>query len=153
MEVSVDGRLGSQLTYGVSANLYRSQFDGSALGVPGMQTSVGVDAKLKLDYQPTTRDTVQLRVSRTDRQIDLQGYIGAINVVNAGYRHQVRPGLAALVTATNVFNSQRTQSFVTTPDFTTEMVRTIRGPILYAGVVHSFGGKPAKPPDFQYEKP
>ena len=151
LEVTADGHLGSQLSCSVSGNLFQGQVDASALGIPGLRSTRGVDAKLKLDYRPTARDLAQLSISRTDRRLTAQGYVSAINVVNVGYRHQLRADLSALATASDLFNGQRTESTGTTASSAGYLVRAIRGPIIYVGLIYSFGSRATKQPDFQYE--
>ena len=93
----------------------------------------------------------QLSISRTDRRLTAQGYVSAMNVVNVGYRHQLRANLSALATVSDLFNGQRTQTNVTTPTSAGYLVRAIRGPIIYVGLIYSFGSRTTKEPAFQYE--
>ncbi|HWM67645.1 MAG TPA: hypothetical protein VNO35_13750, partial [Steroidobacteraceae bacterium] len=72
-------------------------------------------------------------------------------VVNVGYRHQLRANLSALATVSDVFNDQRTQTNLTTPIFSGYFVRAIRGPIIYVGLIYSFGSRATKEPGFQYD--
>jgi hypothetical protein len=74
-----------------------------------------------------------------------------MNVVNVGYRHQLRANLSALATVSDLFNGQRTQTILTTPSFAGDFVRAIRGPIIYVGLICSFGSRATKEPGFQYE--
>jgi len=55
----------SKLAYTLSGNLFYSQIDASALGFPGCSQRPAIDAKLKLDYRPTSRDSAQLLFTRT----------------------------------------------------------------------------------------
>jgi outer membrane receptor protein involved in Fe transport len=151
LEVTAAGHLGSPLSYSISGNLFQDQVDASALGLTGLRSTRGVDAKFKLDYRPTAHDLAQLSISRTDSQLTAQGYVSAMHVVNVGYRHQLRADLAALATVSDLFNGQRTQTVVTTPSFAGYFVRAIQGPIIYVGVVYSFGSQATKEPEFQYE--
>ncbi len=152
VEFTSNGRIGPKLSYSLSGNLFYSQIDASALGAPGLRSTRGVNAKLKLDYQPTTADSAQLTVTRTDKRLTPQGYVSAIDIVNVGYRRQVRSDLTGLVTVSDVFNGQRTRRFETTPTFTGEYVRAAQGRIIYVGVIYSFGSaRAAKPTNFQYE--
>jgi outer membrane receptor for ferrienterochelin and colicin len=151
LELTADGQLCSQLSYSVSGDLFQGQVDASALGIPGLRSSRGADAKLKLNYHLSARDFAQLSISRTDHRLTAQGYVSAMNVVNVGYRHQLRANLSALATVSNVFNGQRTQTVLTTPEFAGYFVREIRGPIIYFGLNYSFGSGSAKKQEFRYE--
>jgi outer membrane receptor for ferrienterochelin and colicin len=137
----------------LSGNLFYSQIDATAFGVPGLKSTTGVNAKLKLDYRPTSADSVQLIVTRTDKRLTPQGYVSAINIVNVGYRHQVTSDLTAIVTVSDVFNGQRFERFESTPTFTGDYLRAVRGRVLYLGVVYSFGStKKDKQPSFEYDQ-
>ena len=150
LELTADGHLGSQLSYSVSGNLFQGQVDASALGIPGLRSTRGADAKLKLNYRPTARDMAQLSISRTDRRLTAQGYTSAVNVVSVGYRHQLRANLSALATISDLFNGQRTESITSTPSFAGYFVRAIQGPIIHVGLIYSFGSRATKEA-FQYE--
>jgi hypothetical protein len=62
--------------------------------------------------------------------------------------------LTALATVSDLFNGQRFQRFSTSPTFTQEYQRTVRGRILYVGLVYSFGTTwKDKQPNFEYDQP
>jgi outer membrane receptor protein involved in Fe transport len=154
LEFTSNGRIVPQLSYSVSGNLFHSQIDASALGFPGLQSTTGLNAKLKLDYRPTAADSAQFSFTRTDKRLTPQGFIDAINIVNLGYRHQLRPEITALATVSDLFNGQRYQRFLSTPTFTQEYQRTVRGRILYVGFVYAFGITPKdRQPNFEYDQP
>jgi outer membrane receptor protein involved in Fe transport len=153
LEFTWSGHIVPKLTYSVSGNLFYSQIDATALGVSGLQSTTGLNAKLKLDYRPTAADSAQISMTRTDKRLTPQGYVSAINIVNLGYKHQLKSDLTAVVTVSDVFNGQRFQRFATSPTFTEEYRRTVRGRVLYAGFVYSFGTtKKDKQPNFEYDQ-
>ncbi len=139
LELTSNGRMTSQLSYSISANLFHTQIDATALGEPGLKSTSGVNAKIKLDYQPTTADSAQLSMTRADKRLTPQGYISAVNIVSVGYKHQVKRDLTAILTASDVFNGQRNRRFESTPLFTGTYVRSVQGRIAYIGLVYSFG--------------
>jgi outer membrane receptor for ferrienterochelin and colicin len=153
LEFTSNGHIVPQLAYSLSGNLFYSQIDATALGVPGLQSTIGVNGKLKFDYRPTSADSAQLIVTRTDKRLTPQGYLSAINIVNVGYKHQVTPDLTAIVTVSDVFNGQRYERLERTPAFTGDYLRAVRGRVLYLGVVYSFGStKKDKQPNFEYDQ-
>jgi outer membrane receptor protein involved in Fe transport len=154
LEFTSNGRIVPQLLYSVSGNLFHSQIDATALGISGLKSTTGLNAKLKLDYRPTAADSAQFSFTRTDKRLTPQGYISAINIVNLGYRHQLRPELTALATVSDLFNGQHYQRFLSTPSFTEQYQRDVRGRILYVGVVYAFGITPKdRQPNFEYDQP
>ena len=153
MEFSANGRLWKKLTYGVSGNLFHSQIDATALGISGLQSTTGLNAKAKLDYRPTDADSAQITVTRTDKRLTPQGYVAAINIVNLGYKHQFSPPVTAVATVTDIGNGQKLHRYSASPAFTQDYRRTVVGRILYVGIVYSFGYTNKEPqPSFEYDQ-
>ncbi len=152
IEFTANGRIGPRLTYAVSANLFHDQIDATALGITGLQSTTGLNAKVKLDYRPTAADSAQISATRTDKRLTPQGYVSAMNLVNLGYKRQLKPDLTVVATVTDVFDGQRFQRITTTPSFTEVYRRTVLGRIIYVGLVHTFGtSKSDKTPNFEYD--
>jgi outer membrane receptor for ferrienterochelin and colicin len=153
LEFTSNGHIVPKLAYSLSGNLFYSQIDATALGAQGLRSTTGVDAKLKLDYRPTSADSVQLVVTRTDKRLTPQGSVSAINVVNVGYKRQIKVDLTGIVTASDVFNGQRYERFESTPTFTGDYLRGVRGRVFYVGLIYSFGStKKDKPANFAYDQ-
>ncbi len=153
IEFTANGRLVPNLTYTLSGNLFYSQIDATALGAAGLQSTTGLNAKLKLDYRPTAADSGQVTVTRTDKRLTPQGYVSAINIVNLGYKRQLQADFTAVMTVSDVFNGQRYVRLAVTPTFTDVYRRTVQGRVLYVGFVYSFGAtKKDKPPNFEYDQ-
>jgi outer membrane receptor for ferrienterochelin and colicin len=153
LEFIANGPIVPKLAYSLSGNLFYGQIDATALGVPGLKFTTGLNAKLKLDYRPTSADSVQLIVTRSDKRLTPQGYLSAINIVNVGYKHQVNPDLTAIVTVSDLFNGARYERFESTPTFMGNYVRAVRGRVLYVGLTYSFGStKKDKQANFEYDQ-
>ena len=153
LEFNANGHVVPQLALSLSGNLFYSQIDATALGVPGLRSTSGVNAKIKLDYHPTLANAAQVTVTRTDKRLTPQGYVSAINIANLGYKIQVQANLSAVMTVSDVFNGQRFRRFAATPAFTQEYRRTVWGRILYAGLLYNFGSsKKDKQPTFEYDQ-
>ena len=129
LEFTVNGRLLPKLTYNVSGNLlFYNQIDATALGSTGLQSTTGLNAKVKLDYRPTADDSAQITLSRTDKRLTPQGFVAAINLVNLGYKRALNSRICPRSrTVSDIFNGQRFERFATTPTFTQEYQRTVRG--------------------------
>jgi outer membrane receptor protein involved in Fe transport len=154
LEFTSSGHIAPPLLFSVSGNAFYSQIDATALGISGLQSTVGLNAKLKLDYRPTRADSAQITLTRTDKRLTPQGYVSAINIVNIGYRHELGPELTAVATVSDLFDGQRFRRFSSSPTFTQDYQRTVRGRILYLGIVYSFGTTHKdKPPSFEYDQP
>jgi outer membrane receptor for ferrienterochelin and colicin len=117
------------------------------------RTTTGLKAKLKLDYRPTAADSAQVSVTRTDKRLTPQGYVSAINIVNLGYKRQLKSDLTAIVTVSDVFNGQCYERLAVRPTFTEEYQRITQGRVLYVGFVYSFGTtKKDKQPNFNCDQ-
>lgn len=102
LEFSGSGKLSPVLAFSVSGNLYYNRIDAANIGIDGARTAVGYSAKANLDYKAGTHDLLQFSVSYTGRRLIPQGYRLPAASANVGYRHQLRPGLAAVFTATDI---------------------------------------------------
>ena len=153
LELTANGRLTAMLGYALSANLFRSEIDATALGSPGLRSTAGINAKAKLDFHPRPAISGQLTLTRSDRRLTPQGYVSAVNVVNLGYRQQLAPSLAAVATLSDAFNGQRYERTVATPGLSEYYRRSVRGRIGYVGFVYTFGGTAkSKPQNFEYDQ-
>ena len=152
LEFSVNGRLLPMLSYSLSGNAFYNQIDTTALGIPGLKSTTGVNGKAKLDFRPTTADSAQLAFTRTDKRLTPQGSISAINVTNIGYKHIVTPSLALVATVSDLFNGQRYRRVAITPQFTQTYQRDVEGRVAFVGVTYSFGGtRKEKESGFEYD--
>jgi outer membrane cobalamin receptor len=152
IEFTVNGKLGSTLTYGLSGDLFHSQIDATALGALGLRSTTGLNLKAHLDYRPTSVDTAQISVSRSDKRLTPQGEISAQTLVNLGYRRQLRPDLAAVVTVSDALDGQRFRRLIVTPQLRDDYLRHQIGRVAFVGLVYTFGGsKKGKPGGFDYE--
>lgn len=152
LELTASAHLVPSLAYSVSANAFYSQIDASQLGVPGLESTTGVNAKVKLDYRPTAADSGQITFTRTDKRLTPQGDISAINIVNLGYKHAWTRELSFIATVSDLFNGQRYQRFAATPILTQVYERRVEGRVFYAGLVYTFGEeKKSKQSEFEYD--
>lgn len=152
-EFTAGGRLVRNLSFNVSGNLFYNQIDATPFGGAGLRSTVGFNAKASLDWRATRDDTAQISFSRSDRRLTPQGYIGAINLVNLGYRRVLSPSLTAVVTVSDALNGQVFTRYVVTPTLNDVYSRRQVGRIAYVGLVYTFGGaKKAKPAAFEYDQ-
>ena len=152
LEFLATGHLLPKLSYSVSGNAFYTQIDASALGVPGLKSTRGLNAKLKFDYHPTVADSAQITFTRTDKRLTAQGSISAINVVNLGYKRSLTSALSAGATVSDLFSGQRFQRVTSTPLFMQVYRRSVEGRVVFVGLSYSFGGtKKEKDSNFEYD--
>ncbi|WP_165837249.1 TonB-dependent receptor [Phenylobacterium hankyongense] len=152
VEFSANGRINPKLSYGVSGDVFYSQIDAVSLGAAGLKSTTGVNLKASLDYRPTSADTAQISVSRSDKRLTPQGYVTALNLVNIGYRRQIRPDLAVTLTVSDLFDGQRYRRLVTTPQLRDDYLRHQIGRIAYVGFVYTFGAPKKAKAGFEYDQ-
>ena len=151
LEFSASGQLSRALSYSVSGNAFYAQIDATALGFPGLKSTTGVNAKVKLDYHPTAADSAQLTFTRTDKRLTPQGSVSAINLVNLGYKHGFTPALSAVATVSDLFNGQRYERVTITPTLIQVYERTVAGRVAFVGVVYSIGVRKTNNENFEYD--
>jgi outer membrane receptor for ferrienterochelin and colicin len=154
IEFSANGHVFRKLAFGISGNLFHNQLDATALGIAGLQSTTGLNAKAKVDYRPTNVDSAQMTITRSDKRLTPQGCVSAINIVNLGYKRQLIPDLTAVLTVTDLLNGQRFRRFSSSPSLTQEYQRTTQGRVFYAGLIYSFGStKKDSRSNFEYDPP
>lgn len=152
LEITFDGHIVPTLAYAVSADLFYSQIDATALGSPGLQSTTGVNGKLTLDYRPTADDSAQIMVSLTDKHLTPQGHISAINIVNIGYKRQLQPDLTAIVIVSDVFNASVTKESIMPPPLPPLTFEPCAvGASMWVWSMPSVKQKKSKAGDFQYD--
>jgi outer membrane receptor protein involved in Fe transport len=152
VEFTANGKLVADLSYSLSGNLFATQIDAASLGAPGLKSTTGLNLKASLDWRPTKVDTAQISFTRSDKRLTPQGYISAINLVNLGYKRELRPDLSLVMTVSDLFDGQKLRRIITTSQLSDAYQRYQVGRIAYFGVVYTFGGpKKAKGSGFEYD--
>ena len=152
LEFSANGTLLPKLAYNLSGNAFYTQIDATELGFRGLKSTTGFNAKAKLDYQPTAIDSAQIIFSRTDKRLTPQGSVSAMNIVNLGYKHALMPGLAAVMTISDLFDGQRYRRNAATATLTQVYERSVAGRVAWFGVTYTIGvAKKGKQEIFEYE--
>ncbi|HEX4180568.1 MAG TPA: TonB-dependent receptor [Caulobacteraceae bacterium] len=153
IEFNANGKLEKQVGYTLSGNGFYSEFDARALGAAGLRSTIGLDLKASLDFHPTGADTLQVSFSRTDRRLTPQGEVSAIDQLNLGYRRQIRPDLAIVLTASDVLNGQIIRRVINTTVLSDDYARHQIGQIAYLGFIYTFGASPKTgTTGFDYDK-
>ena len=152
-EFTANGKIIPQLSYDVSGNLFYSQIDATTLRAVGLKSTMGLNAKASLDYKPTSADALQLSFSRSDKRLTPQGYVGAIDLLNLGYRRQISPSLSAVATVSDALDGQRFERIVKTSTLNDDYLRHQLGQVAYVGLVYTFGAsKKSKAGGFDYDQ-
>jgi outer membrane receptor protein involved in Fe transport len=142
LDFNASGKLGGKVSYNAAGNFFYTQIDASALGATGLKSTVGVDLKASLEYRLTAADTLQISVSRSDRRLTPQGEVNPIDLVNLGYRRQLRANLALAATASDAFDGQKFRRQISTPGLADDYTRYQIGQLVSVGLIYTFGGPP-----------
>jgi len=152
LELTANGKLIGHFSYKLSGDLFTTQIDATALGATGLRSTTGFNMKANLDWRPTQADTAQVSFSRTDKRLTPQGSVAAINLVNLGFKRQLAPNLAAVITVTDAFDGQKLHRLIVTPLLRDDYLRNQYGKLAYVGLVYTFGGAvKAKAEGFDYQ--
>lgn len=153
VDFNVGGKLGSRLSYSLAGNAFYAQINAAMLGAHGLQSTIGVDLKASIEFRPTKADMLQISFSRQDKRLTPQGDVGAINLVNLGYRRDLRPDLALVATGSDVLDGQRFRRVVSAPGLRDDYIRHQIGRVVSIGLIYSFGGpSKGKSSGFEYEQ-
>jgi len=79
--------------------------------------------------------------------------VGAINLVNLGYRRQLSTDLSVVAILSDAFDGQTFRRYVHGAGFDSQYARQQLGRIAYVGFVHVIGApKKQKAPSFDYDQ-
>ncbi|MCV2365901.1 TonB-dependent receptor [Paucibacter sp. DJ1R-11] len=154
LEFNLDGALGAQLSGRLSGNLFQQQIDATALGTSGLRSSNGLNLKASLDWHPSAIDVLQLSFSRTDRRLTPQGSIAPIQLLNLGFKRQLRTDLSLVCTVADLFNGQRLIRESSLPGLNQRYERVQPGQSVFIGLSYTLGKpkKSGKSSSFDYEQ-
>ncbi len=150
LELVAAGHLTKALSYNLSANYYRTEFDAAPLGFTGDRAGTTLSGRASLNWQASERDLFQISVRGSGRQVLPQGFTELGPLVNVGYRHKLSETLAVFVTAQDAFTTYRQETQSSGPLFRDDVHDRARTPAAFIGVTWSFGAGPKKDEGFNY---
>lgn len=107
VELSANGKLGTAVSYSLSANLADSRITARNLGFVEARRVRGISGKASLDWQATPDDLVQINVNLAGRRPAPQGYLRPGAGVNLGWRHKLSPRASLTATVQDVLATQK----------------------------------------------
>ncbi len=140
LEFEADGNLTQRFSYSLSGNAFYQQIDARQLGLSGLASTAGVNFKAQGDYRITPDDVFQATFSRTAERLTPQGTLGAVDLLNVGFKHKIDAGTYIVATVSDLVNGQGLHRVVSAPNLEDNYLRLQRGRIFYIGVVYGFGG-------------
>ncbi len=151
LELIASGRIVAGLDATLSGNAYYKEIDASNLGFDGTRSTISYEGKAALNWRVSARNRAQVNVEAKGKELTPQGYRRGSAAVDVGYRFQVRPNFAVLVTASDVFASRRNSMVLDTLAITG--AETVRQPgrIVFVGVSWTLAAE-KNAESFEYEK-
>lgn len=144
LELAATRDLGHQVNVNFSANAFRSEIDASNLGYAGTRSAIAWSAKLNANWHATKTDLVHFNTNYTAKRLTAQGDRLPTFIANVGLRHDFADKKTAFVlTVSDLFNSLKERSIISTPTLHDDVTRRRTSRIIYAGFIYNFG-KPAK---------
>jgi len=145
LDFSGQGKLVSGVSYRLSGTLSRSEIDATNLGFAGKRALVSFTAKGGLDYKISASDLVQAGANLNGRRLVPQGYRLTSFTANLGYRHKFNGGLSAVLSVSDLFNSERERSVIDTDVLVERSTRRRVGRIFSIALSLPLGGGRASP--------
>nr|WP_314123421.1 TonB-dependent receptor [uncultured Brevundimonas sp.] len=147
LELTAKGRLHPTLRYNASVNVFRQEIDAGAVPGGGDRESTLASGRLSLNWQPTTKDFVQLSGFWQGDSLLAQGTREAGGMVNLGYRRKLSDTLSFNFTGRDLFNSFNNTTVYDTPLFSERTEQKIKLRAFYVGLTWNFGGGQRRQPE------
>ena len=147
LELTANGRLHPTLRYNASVNVFRQEIDAGAVAGGGDREAALASGRLSLNWQPTTKDFVQLSGFWQGDSLLAQGTREAGGMVNLGYRRKLSDTLSFNFTGRDLFNSFSNTTVYDTPLFSERNEQKIKLRAFYVGLTWNFGGGQRRQPE------
>jgi outer membrane receptor protein involved in Fe transport len=139
LELSVNGKLAAGLTVNASATLARREnafndLDGSMV----RRSATAAGGKLRVAYQMTEADHVQLMVQAQGRTLSGLGYRKAYSNANLTLRHNFSPMLSMVLNVSDLFERNRFDTVTQTGMLDDRVERRFDGRVVYLGLTYRF---------------
>lgn len=140
LDFSGNGKIFRTVSYRLSGTVSRNEINAANLGIAGARSIVGITAKAGMDYRPSRADLLQISTNLNGKRLTPQGYRLPSVTANIGYRHRFRSGLSAVLSMSDIFNSQRERSVIDTATFIDTSTRRNTRRIVSLALSVPFGG-------------
>lgn len=139
VEATANGDLFKGLKYRLTASAAYSELDPGAGSIYAKRSGLALNAKAGLDYQITLDDLVQFSANFSGKRLLPQGYRDPTFTASAGFRHSFSPGLAAVFTVNNLFDSFHYNTVWDSAGVLETNRRDQPGRVMFLGLVYTFG--------------
>lgn len=112
IDLAANGKLSPVLSYRFNGTVSRNAIDAGNLGFAGARSIIGATAKGGIDLSLSHADLVQLGAIFNGKRLTPQGYRLASFTANLGLRHRFQGGLTAVLSLSDLLDSQRERSVI-----------------------------------------
>ncbi len=112
IDFSSNGKLSPVVSYRLSGTVSRNAIDAGNLGFIGTRSIIGATAKAGMDFNVTHADLVQIGTIFNGKRLTPQGYRLPSFTANIGVRHRFHGRLTAVLSLSDLLNSQRERSVI-----------------------------------------
>ncbi len=146
LEFTLSGKITPHLTLNGSGNLgYNEQTIFLGMTQQEKRKLTSLSTRLRINYQLTDDDSLQVMLNRQGKSLAGQGYRLANSTANVSFRHALTPRLSLALNVTDVFNSNRIETITDSDVVHDVSVRKAAGRVAYLGLSYRFGGITPKP--------
>ena len=141
LEFTLSGKLTPKLSINTSGNLaFTEQEQVDILGGEYKRTASSLSVRGRVNYQLTPQDVLQVMVNAQGKTLAGAGYREPMSTLNLSYRRNITPALSLVLNVTDVFRSQKVETFTDTASLQEHSIRRSDGRIAYLGLSYRFGG-------------
>jgi outer membrane receptor protein involved in Fe transport len=150
LDLTGSGKLSPALGYRISATLAHTTIDASNLGFAGSRSTISASGKAGLDFKLAAADLVQLSGTLNGKRLTPQGYRLPSAALNFGYRHSFHSGLTAVLSVSDILQSQHDRLRIDSATIVEASVRRNVRRVASLALSMPFGGGRAPEPGFDY---
>jgi len=132
-------QLTSTISLNASTDAYWMEVPASALGLGEARSGYVASGRGTLSWSPMASDVFQLNGSLSGRTITPQGSLGAIGLLNLGYRRKLTPALFLVATVQNLLDSNRQTITYDLPTLRDRRIVDGVGRVALVTLTYSFG--------------
>lgn len=151
--LNAGGKAGPTITWRANADLAQVELQRSTLGGAGKRSAEVYTVNGTIEYRPTDKDLLQIQGAYAGKQITNQGYRLPSGALNMGYQRKFSPTLIGVVIVSDLFESTRAVVVNDTATISGTSWTRPAGRTVMVGVSRTFGGRPAREGQFEYEAP
>jgi outer membrane receptor protein involved in Fe transport len=150
LELVMTSNIADIVSLNLSTNAYYNTIDASSLGYSKDKSIITWSANLSAGINITKSTVFQITSNYIAKRLTPQGEMSPSFVMNAGFKQEFLKNKAAfIVTVSDIFNSLRNNSVLSTPELYQKVIRKRSARILYVGVTYTFGKQSNKKKETQ----